>query len=176
MDSANKTSFTRRDFLYRAAAVGGTGLLLNTMNAWGMGIASTAAAPPQLSGSGKGKRVLILGAGLAGMTAAFELGKLGYDLEVAKLTPPELQFSQQAVRDYKRLSPVIWQGDLFRLRSPYEGNQAALVYVAENRRQAMLFGYNLHTRFLETVLPVKLQGLDPTQPGVWEHILEVSRG
>ncbi|SFM38816.1 flavin monoamine oxidase family protein [Rugamonas rubra] len=82
MDSANKTSFTRRDFLYRAAAVGGTGLLLNTMNAWGMGIASTAAAPPQLSGSGKGKRVLILGAGLAGMTAAFELGKLGYDCQI----------------------------------------------------------------------------------------------
>ena len=91
------------------------------------------------------------------------MGKLGYDLEVAQLTPPELQFSQQAVRDYKRLSPVIWQGDLFRLRSPYEGNQTALVYVAENQRQAVLFGYNLRTRFLETVLPVKLQGLDPAR-------------
>ena len=49
---------------------------------------------------------------------------------------------------------------MFRLRSPYEGNQAALMYVAENQRQAVLFGYNLHTRFLETVRPVKLQGLD----------------
>ncbi|MYM82767.1 NAD(P)-binding protein [Duganella sp. FT50W] len=75
-------SFTRRDFLYRAAAVGGTGLLLNTMNAWGMGIASTASAPPVLSGSGKGKKVLILGAGLAGMTAAFELEKLGYKVQI----------------------------------------------------------------------------------------------
>jgi hypothetical protein len=27
---------TRRDFLYRAAAVGGSALLSNTMNAWGM--------------------------------------------------------------------------------------------------------------------------------------------
>jgi monoamine oxidase len=71
-------SFTRRDFLYRAAAVGGSALLLNTMNAWGMGIASTASAPPALQGSGKGKKVLILGAGLAGLTAAFELRKLGY--------------------------------------------------------------------------------------------------
>ncbi|GAB3729767.1 alpha-galactosidase [Hymenobacter agri] len=88
------------------------------------------------------------------------MGKLGYDIEVDKMTPDELKFSQQAVRDYKRLSPVIWQGDLFRLRSPYEGNQAALMYVAENQRQAVLFGYNLHTRFLETVRPVKLQGLD----------------
>ncbi|MCC3154403.1 alpha-galactosidase [Hymenobacter sp. BT770] len=91
------------------------------------------------------------------------MGKLGYDIEVEKMTPDELKFSQQAVKDYKRLSPVIWQGDLFRLRSPYEGNQASLMYVDEAQRQAVVFGYNLHTRFLETVLPVKLQGLDPTK-------------
>ncbi|MFC5459883.1 flavin monoamine oxidase family protein [Massilia niabensis] len=81
MGGPNK-SLTRRDFLYRTAALGGSALLLNTMNAWGMGIASRVSAPPVLSGSGKGKKVLILGAGLAGMTAAFELGKLGYDCQV----------------------------------------------------------------------------------------------
>jgi len=75
-------SITRRQFLYRAAAVGGTGLLLNTMNAWGIGIASKVNAPPMLAGSGKGKRVVILGAGLAGMTAAYELGKLGYSVQL----------------------------------------------------------------------------------------------
>ena len=76
------SSFTRRDFLYRAAAVGGTGLLLNAMNAWGMGMASTASEPPALTGNGKGKKVLILGAGLAGMTAAYELEKLGYKVQI----------------------------------------------------------------------------------------------
>jgi monoamine oxidase len=68
--------------LYRAAAVGGSALLFNTMNAWGMGMNSTAGAPPALTGSGKGKKVVILGAGLAGMTAAYELGKLGYECQV----------------------------------------------------------------------------------------------
>ena len=91
------------------------------------------------------------------------MGKLGYDLEVAQLTPAELQFSQQAVQDYKRLSPIIWQGDLFRLRSPYESNQVALMYATEKQEHAVVFGYNLLTRFLETVLPVKLQGLDPAR-------------
>jgi monoamine oxidase len=75
-------SLTRRDFLYRAAAVGGSALLLNTMNAWGMGIASRVTAPPALSGSGKGMKVVILGAGLAGLSAAFELRKLGYEVQV----------------------------------------------------------------------------------------------
>jgi monoamine oxidase len=80
-------SLTRREFLYRAAAVGGTALLLNTMNAWGMGIASRVHAPPALTGSGKGKKVVVLGAGLAGMTAAYELGKLGYEVEVLEARP-----------------------------------------------------------------------------------------
>lgn len=88
------------------------------------------------------------------------MGKLGYDVDLAKLTPTEVAFSQQAVKDYKRLSPIIWQGDLFRLRSPYESNQPALMYVADDHAHAVLFAYNLHTRFHETVRRVRLQGLE----------------
>jgi len=78
---------TRRAFLHRAAAVGGTGLLLTTMQAWGMGIASRVTTPPALTGSGKGKRVAVLGAGLAGLSAAYELRKLGYEVEVIEARP-----------------------------------------------------------------------------------------
>ena len=73
---------TRREFLYRTAAIGGLGLTMATMNAWGMSEPSRADRPPELTGSGKGKKVLILGAGLAGMTAAYELGKLGYECQL----------------------------------------------------------------------------------------------
>lgn len=91
------------------------------------------------------------------------MGKLGYDVDLAKLTPAEMAFSQQAVQAYKRLSPVVWQGDQYRLRSPYESNQPAVVYVAADRARAVLFAYNLHTRFHETVLRTRLQGLDPAR-------------
>lgn len=36
----------------------------------------------QLSGESKGKKIVILGAGLAGMSAAYELGKVGYDCAI----------------------------------------------------------------------------------------------
>jgi len=72
----------RRDFLLRAAAIGGTGLLMASMKAWGVTLDSILTTPPALSGSGNGKRVVILGAGLAGMVAAYELGKLGYTCEI----------------------------------------------------------------------------------------------
>ena len=73
---------SRRAFLAKAMAVGGSGFLLANMKAWGMDIASQVAAPPALQGSGRGKTVIILGAGLAGMTAAFELTKQGYTCKV----------------------------------------------------------------------------------------------
>ena len=72
-------SVSKREFLEAFAAVGGLSTVLSALDGWGMGIASAAEAPPDLSGRAEGTRVLILGAGLAGMTAAHELGLRGYD-------------------------------------------------------------------------------------------------
>ncbi len=48
-----------------------------------MGMLPAAPAHPfRLEGDGNGKEVLILGAGLAGMAAAYELGKLGYQCTI----------------------------------------------------------------------------------------------
>jgi monoamine oxidase len=73
---------SRRGFIEQLATVGGVGLAMAGMEALGFGFASAQAAPPVLSGARKGTKVAILGAGLAGMTAAYELGKAGYDCQV----------------------------------------------------------------------------------------------
>jgi alpha-galactosidase len=88
------------------------------------------------------------------------MGKLGYDLQVKGLTPEELTFSQQAISNYKRLSDVIWRGDLYRMVSPYEENRAVLMYVNPDKSRAVLFSYNLNSRFRESFNKVRLQGLD----------------
>jgi monoamine oxidase len=72
---------TRRRFLKRVAAAGGVSLAYEAMTGLGL-----LAAPSQtsfgLSGRVPGVRVVILGAGLAGMTVAYELGKVGFDCRV----------------------------------------------------------------------------------------------
>lgn len=78
----NGMTITRRAFLERLSAVGGTTLLLMGLEAFGMGIASAQTAPPPLQGGGAGKKVIILGAGVAGLTSAYELGKAGYDVTI----------------------------------------------------------------------------------------------
>lgn len=72
----------RRRFLRLLGAASGSGAVLAAMDAWGMGIASKQEAPPRLSQVGDGKRVVILGAGVAGMTAAYELRKWGYQTPI----------------------------------------------------------------------------------------------
>ena len=89
------------------------------------------------------------------------MGKMGYDIRVNEMTENELKFSQTAIANYKRLSDVIWHGDLYRLLSPYDGNRAVLMYVNNAKSKAVLFGYTLNARYGETFNRVCLQGLDP---------------
>ncbi len=81
-DGSNGTRMNRRAFLRLLGATGGAAAVMGAMDAWDMALASTVEAPPLLSGRADGKRVIILGAGLAGMTAAYELAKLGYDTPI----------------------------------------------------------------------------------------------
>ncbi|MEO8405618.1 MAG: alpha-galactosidase, partial [Chitinophagaceae bacterium] len=74
------------------------------------------------------------------------MDKLGFDIRVENFTAPELQFSNEAVKTYKRISDVIWFGDLYRIISPYEENRAVVMYVNESKSNAILFNYQLTTR------------------------------
>ena len=75
---------TRRDFLEKVGAVGGAAALYETMTAMGLiGVPDAWAGPPKIpAGSGNGKKVLILGAGIGGLTAAYELSRAGYRCKV----------------------------------------------------------------------------------------------
>lgn len=78
---AGSTALTRREFLHRSGVVGGSGLVLGALNAWGL-MGCEAGPRPSLTGRPEGTRVLILGAGLAGLTVGYELDKLGYDTRI----------------------------------------------------------------------------------------------
>jgi len=78
---------SKREFLEAFAAIGGVSAVLSALDGWGMGIASAANAPPELMGRAGGTNVLILGAGLSGMTAAYELTQRGYSCRILEARP-----------------------------------------------------------------------------------------
>jgi len=77
-----ETMPTRRDLLTMIGKAGGTIALYQAMTALGHAAETQFAGPPTLTGAPKGKKVLILGAGLAGLVAAYELQKAGYTVEI----------------------------------------------------------------------------------------------
>ncbi|MBN8823240.1 MULTISPECIES: alpha-galactosidase [unclassified Spirosoma] len=90
------------------------------------------------------------------------MGKLGYDIVVSKLTDDELQFSQQALKTYERIKTTIWQGDLFRLASPYTNDVASSLYISEQQDRAVWFTYLVKNRYKAgSQAPIKLKGLRP---------------
>ena len=75
-------SLTRRQFVTRVAAAGSVSLAYEAMTGLGLLSAPAQQTPFELSGRVSGVRVVVLGGGLAGLTAAYELGKVGYDCRV----------------------------------------------------------------------------------------------
>ncbi|WP_229223768.1 flavin monoamine oxidase family protein [Duganella sp. sic0402] len=81
-------SVTRRTFLMQLAATSGYTAAAAAMTTLGLGaptIASAASQNPPLRlapGSGKGVKVLVLGAGIAGLVSAYELRKAGYQVQL----------------------------------------------------------------------------------------------
>jgi monoamine oxidase len=75
---------SRRTLFELIAGIGGAATAYSALNMAGLLATPTAyAAPPALTpGSGKGKRVAILGAGIAGLTAAYCLRKAGYQCTI----------------------------------------------------------------------------------------------
>jgi monoamine oxidase len=76
----NKLS--RRGFLNMAGAVGGSTAVFRAAMALGLLPVIAHAERPELGTLKKPRKVLILGAGISGLTAAYELSRKGYDVQV----------------------------------------------------------------------------------------------
>src|SRR5258705_12108682 len=82
MPNESETIPSRRDLLSLVGSVAGSAAMYHAMTSMGFASESNYEGPTRLSGDPKGASVLVLGAGLAGMTAALELRAAGYKVRV----------------------------------------------------------------------------------------------
>jgi monoamine oxidase len=80
-------SMTKRDLLSMIGKSAGATAMLMAMAPLGQASASTFKGPISLQGGAKGKSVLVLGAGVAGLVAALELSRAGYAVQVLEYNP-----------------------------------------------------------------------------------------
>lgn len=89
------------------------------------------------------------------------MGKLGFDIVVSKLSGKELQFCQEAIKNYNEVKDIIWHGEQYRLADPRTGSVASMLYVNEQKTEGVIFNYLVNYRYGESSkYPVKLNGLD----------------
>ncbi len=89
--------------------------------------------------------------------------KLGMDLQPKDMSAEDKEFSKNAIQEYYKIRGVVQFGDLYRLLSPYAGARTALMYVSENKDEAVVFSYLLKKAITGNTQPLILKGLDPNK-------------
>src|SRR3954447_10893131 len=82
MQDEGKTGLRRRDLLALVGTVAGSAAMYQAMTSLGFASETNYKGPIKLAGDTRGASVLVLGAGLAGLTAALELRAAGYKVQV----------------------------------------------------------------------------------------------
>lgn len=89
------------------------------------------------------------------------MGKLGFDIVVEDLNEEDLEFCQNAIKNYSALSNSILHGALYRLQSPLKNDVASLIFVNKNGNEAVMFNYLVNNRYGSgSRNPIIIKGLD----------------
>lgn len=90
-------------------------------------------------------------------------GRLGMEMKPSDLTEQEFEFARNAFSTYKEIRPIIQQGDLYRLISPYdETGYASEMFVSQDQLEAVFFAYKYKVYADNRNSPrFRFDGLDP---------------
>ncbi|MNJ42105.1 Alpha-galactosidase [compost metagenome] len=88
-------------------------------------------------------------------------GNFGYELDLTKLTDEEKEAVKVQVANYKEMHQLVQQGDLYRLKSPFEGNETAWMFVSEDKTEAVVFYFRVLAEPFPRRRRVYLDGLNP---------------
>ena len=91
-------------------------------------------------------------------------GQFGYELDLNKLPEEEFEEVKHQVAFYKSIRETVHQGDMYRIRSPfdYDAQATSWEFISGDKKQAVLFYYTMHGKANPTIDFVKLRGLDDT--------------
>lgn len=89
--------------------------------------------------------------------------KLGMDMQPKDMSPKDKEFSKKAIQAYYGIREIVQFGDLYRLLSPYTNMRTAMMYVSQNKNDAVVFSYLLKKSISGNTQPLILQGLDATK-------------
>lgn len=89
------------------------------------------------------------------------LGNFGYELDIRKFSRDDKELVRKQIKQYKEVRELIQFGELYRLMSPFEGNEAAWMYVSEDKREAFIAYFKILAKPNEPFCRIYPKGLNP---------------
>lgn len=87
-------------------------------------------------------------------------GNFGYELDLMKLTEEEKAEVRQQVEQYKDLRTFIQHGDMYRLKSPFEGNDVAWQFISEDKNDIFAAYFRILCKVNGGIFRMKFTALD----------------
>lgn len=88
-------------------------------------------------------------------------GNFGYEMDLTSFSDEEKVIVKQQVAQYKKIRSLVQQGDLYRLKSPFEGNNTSWMFVSEDKSEALVYYFQVLAEPNGPLKKVRLKGLDP---------------
>lgn len=103
-------------------------------------------------------------------------GRLGMEMQPKHMPDKEKEFAKQAIATYKEIRPIVQQGDLYRLISPYEKQGVCSeMFLTEGKEKGVFFAYKLE-HFVDQPLPrFRMSGLDANRRYVLKELNRTGR-
>ncbi|WOO84247.1 Alpha-galactosidase C [Vanrija pseudolonga] len=89
-------------------------------------------------------------------------GGFGFELDINKLSEEEQALIPGIIKLSEEIAPLIVQGDMYRLASPWDSNWPAVQFISEDGREAVVFLYQIRDGLMRDERePTRLHGLVP---------------
>lgn len=86
-------------------------------------------------------------------------GTFGYELDPREFTDEDIAEVRRYIELQKGLAPLVYEGDMYRLWSPFKSTSAAWMFVSRDKKRGLLIAVNIR-RVVGRLLPrLKLRGL-----------------
>ena len=89
-------------------------------------------------------------------------GRLGMEIQPKNMTDQEKELCRKAIAQYKQIRPIVQQGNIYRLLSPYDKQGAAsLMYVSDSKDRAVFYWWKTEQFVNQHLARIPMSGLDP---------------
>lgn len=88
-------------------------------------------------------------------------GQFGFELDAAAMSDEEIKSAKMCLDRYRQFGELMHKADLYRLSSPFEGNDAVLEFVCEDGETVLLLTEKRFCELSAVGKRVRLAGLDP---------------